>query len=148
MPLVARRARPDDLDALVPRVAALYVQEEIAFDEPGLRAGLAPLLADDTLGVALLFEVDGAVCGYAVVTWGYDVEFHGRDAFLTDFFLDDAVRGRGFGAPALAEVEAIARAHGVRQLHLFVHHHNHRAQRLYDRAGYRTMPRTYLTKAL
>jgi ribosomal protein S18 acetylase RimI-like enzyme len=96
----------------------------------------------------LVFEVDAKAAGYAIVTWGYDLEYGGRDAFLTELFVRPAQRGRGIGHQALAAAEDAARAGGAHALHLLVRHDNAEALRLYDRAGYRTEARAVMTKDL
>jgi len=59
-----------------------------------------------------------------VLTWGYDLEWDGCDAFLTELFLVPAARGHGHGSGALVAAEAVAREHGARALHLTVRHEN------------------------
>src|ERR1700722_10275809 len=46
-----------------------------------------------------------AVCGYAVVTYGYSIEFGGLAATLDDLYVMPKFRGGGIGAWALAELE-------------------------------------------
>jgi len=120
--------------------------ESIAFDRALFRPRLERLLADPGLGRVLVFEVDGDPSGYAIVTWGYDLEYGGRDAFLTEFYVRPDHRRRGIGRQALAAAEEAARSGGAHALHLLVRHENAEAQRLYGRAGYRTEPRAVMTK--
>jgi len=54
------------------------------------------------------------ILGYFVLTWGYDLEWDGCDAFLTELFLVPAARGHGHGSGALVAAEAVAREHGAR----------------------------------
>jgi ribosomal protein S18 acetylase RimI-like enzyme len=105
-------------------------------------------MADAELGIAPLILDGAARCGYAVVTWGYDLEWAGRDAFLTELYLRPARRGRGLGGAALGAIERAAVSHGARALHLMVREENHAAVRLYRGAGYVSPPRTFLTKVL
>jgi ribosomal protein S18 acetylase RimI-like enzyme len=95
----------------------------------------------------LILATEGPV-GYFVVTWGYDLEWDGRDAFLTELFLMAHVRGGGLGKQAMNHVEAAARAHGARALHLMVRDDNDVARRLYSSHGYVSPPRTFLSKVL
>ncbi len=109
---------------------------------------LHELLADPTLGVAGLLQLDGLNVGYFLLTWGYDLEWAGRDAFLTELFLVPEVRGRGFGSSAMALLEQLARERGARALHLMVREENTPARRLYERQGYASPPRVFLSKEL
>src|SRR5262245_16710080 len=69
--------------------------EAIAVDPDRLRTALDRLLADQGLGRIWLVSSDGEPVGYAVLTFGYDLEYAGRDAFLTELYLVPRARGRG-----------------------------------------------------
>ena len=86
--------------------------------------------------------------GYLVLTWGFDLEWSGRDAFLTELYLVASARARGLGRECLAHAERIARAHDAHALHLMVRDENLPARKLYARAGYVSPPRLFLTKEL
>jgi ribosomal protein S18 acetylase RimI-like enzyme len=142
-----RLATPGDLDAILPRTRALNALEGIEIAEPLLEAALRKLLADPGLGGCWLVERGGAAVGYAIVTFGYDLEFGGRDAYLTELWIDPAERGRGTGAAALALLEGELRALDVRAVHLGVRPENP-AVRLYERAGFEASPRVFMTRRL
>lgn len=122
--------------------------EGTPWDVVAKERALRTLLRDRQLGVAALLEGEPGILGYFVLTWGYDLEWDGRDAFLTELFLVPTVRGQGHGGAALAAAEALAREHGARALHLMVRHDNIAAQRLYSNHGYTSPPRQFLTKQL
>jgi GNAT superfamily N-acetyltransferase len=109
---------------------------------------LKTLLSDRNLGVIGLLVAAGGPVGYFVLTWGYDLEWDGRDAFLTELFLIPEARGHRLGGEAMAHVENVAREHGARALHLMVRDDNVVARRLYARQGYVSPPRTFLSKPL
>jgi ribosomal protein S18 acetylase RimI-like enzyme len=141
-----RRATPDDLPLLLPRTRALQDHESIPISDEALEAALRRLLDDTSLGGAWLIVADDIV-GYAIVTFGYDLEFGGRDAYLTELFVDEAARGHGAGTAALALLDPELRALGVRALHLQVRPDNH-ATRLYERAGFAVVPRWIMSRRL
>jgi ribosomal protein S18 acetylase RimI-like enzyme len=146
-----RRATPDDLDEVLPRTRALNAAEGIAIDDAALEAALRRLLADPGLGGCWIIEQGGAVrgyaIGYAIVTFGYDLELGGRDAYLTELWIDPEARGQGEGAAALALLDGELRALEVRALHLMVRPENP-ARRLYERAGFEAQPRIFMTRRL
>jgi len=111
-------------------------------------SALLKLLADSSLGVAGLFQRAGSNLGYFVLTWGYDLEWAGRDAFLTELFLLPEARGQGLGSSAMALLEQFAKEQGARALHLMVRTENTAARRLYERQGYKSPPRIFLSKEL
>jgi ribosomal protein S18 acetylase RimI-like enzyme len=86
--------------------------------------------------------------GYAVLLFGYSLEYRGRDAFVDDVYLAPARRGRGLGRTVLEQVESAARELGVRALHLEVERENAAAQALYRRRGFRDTERLLMTKIL
>jgi GNAT superfamily N-acetyltransferase len=143
-----RGAGSRDLEVLLPLVEAFQEFERIPFEIEAARRALGRLIGDAQLGQVLLAEKSERAIGYAILTYGYDLEFGGMDAYLTDFFLVEAERGRGLGRWLLGEVEAAARAAGVQALHLMVAPHNHRAHHIYHRAGFQVSPRLFLTKLL
>ncbi len=57
-------------------------------------------------------------------------------AFVYDFSVDAAYRGRGYGAQALLAIEARVKALGLTRIGPHVFGHNHGARRLYERLGY------------
>ena len=143
-----RAAGAADSDTLITMMRGLYEHDRIAFDEAAARAALAQLLADERFGLAHLILVGGEVAGYIVVTFGFSLEFRGRDAFVDELFVREEFRGRGAGAAALRFAEGLCRARGVRALHLEVERANTGAQALYRRAGFADHDRYLLTKWL
>jgi ribosomal protein S18 acetylase RimI-like enzyme len=142
-----RPANLDDRAELLLRTLALNAHEGIAVDPQVLAAALDCLLGDPGLGGAWLIERDGAVVGYAIVTFGYDLEFGGRDAYLTELWIDPPERGGGAGGEALRLLAPALRALDVQALHLVVRPENP-ALRLYERSGFVVSPRLFMTRRL
>jgi ribosomal protein S18 acetylase RimI-like enzyme len=142
-----RPATIDDLAELFPRTSALNAHEGIAIDPQQLETALEQLLRDPSLGGAWLIERDRRVIGYAIVTFGYDLEFNGRDAVLTELWIDPPARGCGAGSAALELLAPELRARGVHALHLEVRPENP-AVRLYQRTGFVLSPRVIMTQRL
>ena len=143
-----RGAGSRDLESLLPLVEAFQEFERIPFEIDSARGNLGRMLETPRLGQALIAELAGRPIGYAILTYGYDLEFGGMDAYLTDLFIAEAERGRGRGRWLLGEVERAALAAGVQALHLMVAPQNHRAHHIYHRAGFHVSPRLFLTKIL
>ena len=143
-----RVAEPADADALIEMMRDFNAHERIAFDESEVRAVLARLFANDAFGLACLILLGGEAAGYVVVTFGFSIEFRGRDAFIDELFVKDEFRGRGLASAALRHAEGVCRGRGVRALHLEVERENARAQSVYRRAGFKDHDRYLLTKWL
>ena len=142
-----RLAHPEDLAVVLPRTAALNAHEAITLEPAALETALAKLLGDDALGRLWLVLSDGVPVGYALVTFGYDLEFNGREAWLTELWIDEDARGSGAGQRALELLVPELRALGVRAMHLQVRPDNP-ARRLYERNGFTTVPRVIMSKRL
>ncbi len=143
------RVRPatlDDVALLLPRTRALNAHENIVISDEDLEAALRGLLADPSIGGAWLIEDDGVV-GYAIVAYSYDLEFGGRDSYLTEFWIDESYRGRGAGTAVLDLLADELRARDIRAVHLQVRPDNP-AKRLYERAGFTVSPRLVMTRRL
>ncbi len=145
--LECRVAVPADMEAVLGMMAAFNAGEGISFSESVFKPRLAELLRSPELGAALVFELE-TVVGYAVVTWGFDLEYGGRDSYLTELWIQPSRRGMGYGKAALNYVEAFARKNGAGALHLAVRHDNRTAAGLYERAGYTDWPRRVMSRLL
>lgn len=143
-----RLATEQDVSVLLEMMDDFNRSEVISWTPAVTEVALRKLLREPELGQAVVLEAEGRVQGYAVVTYGYDLEFAGRDAYLTEFYLRPEVRGRGLGKWMLARVEERAREAGVQALHLMVRPENRAALTLYQRAGFEPPPRVFLTKRL
>lgn len=149
LPCVLRLAMLSDVPSLLEMMVAFNRHEGISWNAEDGEAPLRHLITDDNLGFVVVLGAPGAtVAGYAVVTFGYDLEFGGRDAFLTEFFLLDKVRGQGLGRQALKLVLDEVQARGGRALHLQVRAENIAAQRLYLDAGFAPTTRIFLSRLL
>ena len=143
-----RIAGPGDVPALLDLIEALNRFEGTPWSRDTGAPALRTLLADESLGVAVLVEDGGAPLGYYVLTWGYDLEWKGRDAFLTDLYLVPEARGRGLGRQAMQHVLETARRHDACAIHLMVRPDNFAAAKLYASTGFASPPRVLLSKAL
>ncbi len=143
-----RRAGPGDHSVLLRLIAAYYACDHIAFDEPVVREGLGHLLASEGLGRAYLIEHGGKTVGYVLFTYGFDLEFGGRLATVTDFYLEPDFRRRGLGSATLGFVADECRALGVKALELQVEEGNLPAQALYRKSGFERLTRLPMSKQL
>ncbi len=143
-----RPAAAADVPALLPMIRGLHEDERIPWDAPAVEAALRRLLAEPALGVVRLVEVGGRAAGYAIATLGYDLEFQGHDAYLTELWLEPWARGQGLAPALLATIEGRIRAAGAQALHLQVRPGNAAARALYERAGFALSPRLFMTKRL
>jgi ribosomal protein S18 acetylase RimI-like enzyme len=142
-----RLATVDDIAEVLPRTRAFNAHEGIVIDPAAHEPALRQLLGDPSLGGVWLVERAGVPVGYAIITFGFDLEFGGRDSYLTELWIDPDARGRGAGTAALALLDPELESRDVRALHLQVRSDNP-AVRLYERTGFITSPRQVMTRRL
>jgi GNAT superfamily N-acetyltransferase len=146
MEALFRIANASDTPALLELMREYYAFDHLPFDEAAIRPALAALLDNDSFGRAWLIEDGGTALGYVVLTLGYSLEYHGRDAFVDELYIREAYRGRGLGRLTLELLEATCRELGVQALHLEVDRANTVAQEVYRRAGYEDNDRYLMNK--
>ena len=143
-----RPAGEADVPALLGMMEQLYAEDGGRFDAGPAERAVRGLLRDGSLGAVWILEDDHGACGYVVLTLGYSLEFHGRDAFVDELFVAAAHRARGHGGRALALLEAECRRRGVHALHLEVTPTNEAAVELYRRQGFELRERRLMTRPL
>lgn len=129
-------------------MAQLYAQDKIPFSPRRAENALAALIADPSLGRAILLRVGTACAGYLILTFGYSLEYGGRDAFIDELFIDSEYRDQGLGTAALLYASDLCRQLGIHALHLEVDHTNPRAHALYRRQGFEDNERHLMTRRL
>ena len=137
-------ARPEDLERLLPLVAAFHGEEGLHKTDEQRRDALAPLLDGIPHGCVYLIGPARAPLGYVVVTFGWSVEFGGMDGFVDEIYIRPAVRGRGIATEVLSELPKALAGAGLKALHLEVGRENEVAQRLYARSRFQPRDRYML----
>jgi ribosomal protein S18 acetylase RimI-like enzyme len=143
---IFKPATPDDIETLIAMMRELYAHDGTVFDEAIARRALVGVIGDDTLGRVFLIILASDVAGYAVLTFGYSLEFHGRDAFVDEIYLRAEYRGQGIGKRALQFLAELCAAEGVNALHLEVERANVSAQAVYRKFGFEDHDRYLMTK--
>jgi GNAT superfamily N-acetyltransferase len=132
---------PADRDLLLELIRSYYAFDHLAFEEDRIREGLSALLADASLGRAYLLDIGAQTAGYFLFTYGFDLEFGGKLALLTDLYLASAWRRQGYGRATLQYLRELLPSLGVRSLELQVERGNTEALRLYRTFGFRELHR-------
>ena len=146
--LHVRPAQPADVSLLLPLMADFNRSEGIAWSAQTGAAPLRHLLSSPDLGRIGLCELDGEAVGYFVLCFSFDLEWAGRDAFLTELYVHPQHRGRGLGRLLLEHAQVLAQRCDVRALHLAVRPENASALRVYRAAGFEDSGRILFSKPL
>jgi ribosomal protein S18 acetylase RimI-like enzyme len=145
---VAHAADVTDLEALLKFVKAYYEFDEIPYRTGRIRAALRILLKDSSLGRVWIIRYGHKAAGHAILTFGYDLEFNGRQATITELFIAPEYRSRGLGGKMVELIEETCRQMGIGALELQVERDNVRAQSLYRKLGFRAHDRIPMSKML
>jgi GNAT superfamily N-acetyltransferase len=136
MPPQLRFAEVPDAPLLLRFMREYYAFDGHTFVEDKARTALVNFLKEPAYGRAWIIFDEESPVGYIVLTFGYSLEYQGRDAFIDEFFLLESHRFRGWGRLTMQHVEEFARANGVRCIHLEVTRPNHVARAAYRKWGF------------
>ena len=120
-----------------------YALDHYPFDEAIARAALQAIIEEPSLGRLWIISAREAI-GYIVLTFGYSLEFHGRDATIDELFLTAPHRHQGIGTQTLHFVAEQCRRLGLHALHLEVEHTNEAGLTLYRKMGFEPHDQRYL----
>lgn len=145
---IIRPVTAEDKPAILRMMETFNEEEFIKYSVERLGQSYDALLANPAWGQAFIAELGGVPIGYAVLSYSFDFEYGGREAFLTELFITPRHRGRNLGHELLGAVQAFAREQGLGAIHLIVRKENPQAQRLYRRNDFQFDPRLLMTKEL
>lgn len=146
MEITFKIADHSDTEILVQLIREFHEFEHLPFDEGTIRSLLAKLLKKDYLGRVWLIQQDRDALGYIVLTFGYSLEFLGRDAFIDELYIRESHRAQGVGTRALQFVEKMCPSLGIQALHLEADRKNTTAQSFYRKVGFEDHDRYLMTK--
>ncbi len=137
-----------DIATLIELMSEFYAYEGLNFDQQAAYSTLNLLFEHPAYGCIYLIWINQDIVGYLVLTFGFSLEYCGRDAFVDELYLRENYRRQGIGTQALQFAEQVCRAQGIRALHLEVERKNTTAQTVYRKAGFVDHDRYLLTKNL
>jgi GNAT superfamily N-acetyltransferase len=130
-----RPARTDEIEEMLPLIRAYCEFYETEPNDEGLRTMFETLITDPGQGVVYIARYDGRAVGFATLDWKWSSLKAAKLGYLEDLFVDPGARGRGI-ADALIEVCAErCRELGMPVMEWLTAPDNHRAQKVYNRAG-------------
>ena len=143
-----RLANPAVIDTLMEFMRQFYAIDQYLLDEQAARTALEKIVADSSLGRVWLISHENEAIGYIVVTFGYSLEYHGRDAFIDELFVTASHRNRGVGTKAIEFVLEMCPELGIHALHLEVERTNAAGQTLYRKFGFEDHDRYLMTRRI
>lgn len=147
-PYEFKRANAQDATTLTQWIQRYYAYDHIPFNEALILPAIPHLLKNDQEGVAYFVTLNDLTIGYFILTFGFDLEFGGKLAIVTDLFFDEAVRRKGAGHATIQFIQSICLEAGIAVLQLQVETDNHEAQAFYQKSGFKTLTRHSLIREL
>ena|SRR5450432_2479668 len=147
-PEICREASVRDIECLMPLLRAFCEHFEYRFSEPQKREDVLALFAQPQLGRIFVVVDQSEVVGYVLLAFSFSLEYGGRTAFIDEFFIGAAGRGRGLGNKVLAFIESFCRECSIKAVLLEAEETNPRAAALYARSGYTFHGRRLMTRVL
>jgi len=133
-----RRARPDDLEALVAGNLALALDtESVRLDTATLRTGIRALLEGSVPGAYWVVEEAGRVIAQTMVTHEWSDWRNGDVWWIQSVHVHPEHRRRGLFRSLYTHIRAEAERSGAAGLRLYVDTTNARAQAVYAALGMR-----------
>jgi GNAT superfamily N-acetyltransferase len=143
-----RLANPADIDTIIEFMRQFYAIDDYPFEDHAARTALENIVHDLSLGRVWLITVEEESIGYIVVTFGYSLEYRGRDAFIDELFVLANHRNQGIGTKAIQFAIEACPAFGIRALHLEVERSNVAGQTLYRKFGFEDHDRYLMTRLI
>jgi diamine N-acetyltransferase len=144
--LTFEQATQDEVKELLLLMSLLYEHDGQFFDVAHALRGTVELILTPDAGAIWLLQSEGRTVGYCVLTFGFSIEFGGRDALVDELFLLPGHRGKGWGKLALEFMFEQCRAAGVRAVHVDVNLVNEHALSVYRHLGFVQPERRRMTK--
>ena len=137
-------AGPDDRARLLCMVEKFHQWARLQTTAEDRADAVNLLLSGEVQAAAWFIGPARAPVGYILVSFGFSIEFGGRNAFIDEFFIRESVRGRGMGSQCLQLLLPQLRDMGVKAVHMEVDQANVAAAKLYRKAGFAARETYYL----
>jgi diamine N-acetyltransferase len=136
MEVVFKEVKTEDIAWVVPMVKEFYALEKIDFDASRVKTALAQFISNPAFGRSWLVYADEGLAGYVIFTFGFCLEFGGRDAFIDEIYLKPEYRNQGIGKKAIDFLVEFGKTEGLKMILLEVDHDNFGAQEIYRKKGF------------
>jgi GNAT superfamily N-acetyltransferase len=113
-----------------------------------LSGTLTELINYSKYGNVFIIKSGLEIIGYLILTFGYSIEYGGRDAFIDEFYIKETYRNKGIGKEALEYIIKYARTTGIKALHLQVKEKHKDAASLYEKSGFTFHDGSFMTMKL
>ncbi|ALF54114.1 acetyltransferase [Nostoc piscinale CENA21] len=139
----------NDVETLLVLIQEFYqLDGYLSFNAVVVRHALIQLLNEESIGRIWLIQHQNQAIGYVILSFGYSLEYGGRDAFIDEIYINPAYQGQGIGKQTIKFLEEVCISLNIQALHLEVERENTSAQNFYHRVGFKDSDRYLMTKKL
>ena len=141
-PFQIRAAVLQDMDQLCALAGELltYIRAEGTAEDA--RRVFEHIINSADLGVIVVAESQGTLCGYAYASYEWRAEFGGETMDIVALFVSSQWRSKGVGGSLIASLLENARQRGIRRISAEVHPGNSTIERTLESSGFDPERRT------
>jgi len=141
------KASISDISLLMDMIESFYEEDNHNYDEEKIYNALLELITHEDYGAIFLIESSNKYVGYFILSYGWSLEYFGRDAFIDEIFINKEFRGKGLGKKTINFMETYLKDKKIKTIHLEVNKYNI-AKKLYESKGYITHNSHLMSKKL
>jgi GNAT superfamily N-acetyltransferase len=146
--MIIQPARDSDVNEVVDLLCAQMAEHAIDMPREGVARAVAGMIQDPRRGAILVARLEGRIAGVAFISFTWSLEHAGLTAWLEELYVRPELRSRGTGGALLACAQDLALRAGCAAMDLEVTTDHSRAANLYQRDGFRELPRARWVKRL
>jgi GNAT superfamily N-acetyltransferase len=140
-----RLANTTDIPILIGMIKSFYIEDHHKYQEKKIRKALGEIIREKEWGKVFLIEFKNQIIGYFILTYGWSLEYFGRDIFIDEIFIKKSFRGLGLGKRSLEFIEQYVKENNILAIHLEVNKYN-MAKKLYESRGYHSHDSDLMSK--
>jgi GNAT superfamily N-acetyltransferase len=141
-PFQIRAASSNDMDQLCGLASELLMNIRAEGTAEDARRVFEHIMNSSELGLIVVAESKGALCGYAYASYEWRAEFRGETMAIVALFVSPQWRGKGVGGNLIAALLENARSRGIRRVSAEVHPGNSAIERTLESSGFDPERRT------
>lgn len=141
-PFQIRAANPQDMDQLCGLAGELLTNIRAEGTEEDARRVFDHIMNSADLGIIVVAETKGTLCGYAYASYEWRAEFRGETMDIIALFVSPQWRSKGVGGRLITALVENARQRGIRRVSAEVHPGNSAIERTLESSGFDPERRT------
>ena len=145
--MILKQANKPDISLLLPWIEEFYKEDNHRFEKEKIISALELLFENSSPGKIFILEKEEEEIGYLIVSYGWSLEYFGKDSIIDELYIIKSERGKGYGEEALKLLEEELVKQGINTIHLEVNDNN-KAVNLYKRIGYVPHNSVFMSKRL